>query len=61
MKSRKLLWLLIFVLVVMIAATVIALRVQNQRTHDRRREIDKTSKAVGTVLVPDTSPARFSR
>ncbi len=61
MKPKKLLWLLIFVLIVMIAATVIALRVQKQRSHDRRREIDKTSKAVGKVFVPDTSPARFSR
>ncbi len=61
MKGRKLLWLLIFVLIVMVAATIIAIRLQKQRADERQREIEKIPQAVGRTLIPDTSPARFSR
>ncbi len=61
MKGKKLLWLLIFALIVMVAATVIAIRLQNQRAGERRRKIENVPQAVGRTLIPDTSPARFSR
>ena len=61
MKGKKLLWLLIFVLIVVVASTVIAIRLQSQRAKERRRTIEHVSQAVGRTFVPDTSPARFSR
>ncbi len=61
MKGKKLLWLLIFALIVMVAATVIAIRLQSQRANERRRKIENVPQAVGRTLIPDASPARFSR
>lgn len=61
MKGKRLLWLLVFVLIVIVAATVIAIRLQSQRANERRRKIEHVSQAVGRTFIPDTSPARFSR
>ena len=61
MKGKRLLWLLIFALIVMVAATIIAIRLQKQRAGERQREIEKAPQAIGRTLIPDTSPARFSR
>ena len=61
MKPRKLLWLLVFVLIVAVAASCIALRVQNRRARETRRKMEAATHAVGETFVPDTSPPRFSR
>ena len=61
MKTRKLVFILTFVLLVILAASVIAVRLDNKRRHENQREVEAATRAVGETFAPDTSPPRFSR